>query len=193
MDAGLYNEVLRLNTALSSDTQQLLFVLRSMFNADDYHRQLLRDVEFFYAQIDAFEHSMRVGMPCHDGRAYVIRLRASAEGVSQGMRSNVPAGGVVQRWVVVNQDLQQLAGMVGVSMGSVVDLGQPVLFNSPTYSQLPYQVQRPMPPRTPRAMITAIDQAVAQVNAFTVGFNPFLPFYPQVPALQTQARSLRLC
>ena len=41
-------------------------------------------------------------------------------------------------------------------------------------------------------MVPAIDQAVAHVNAFVVGFNRFLPYYPQVPALQTQARSLRL-
>ncbi len=37
-----------------------------------------------------------------------------------------------------------------------------------------------------------IDQAVAQLNAFVVGFNQFLPYYPQVPGLQGQARRLRL-
>ena len=98
----------------------------------------------------------------------------------------------MQRWDVVNWDLQQVGELVGVSAGPTIDPGQPVLFNAPTYSQLPYQVQRPMPTRTPRSMVPAIDQAVAQVNAFVVGFNPFLPYYPQVPALQTQARSLRL-
>jgi hypothetical protein len=192
MDAGLYNEILRLNTALSGDTQQLLFVLRSMFATDDYHKQLLGDVEFFYSHVDAFEHSLRVGMPVAEARTHVLRLRSLAEGVSQGMRANIPAGGVVQRWMVVNGDLQQVGAMVGVSMESVIDPGQPVLYNAPTYNQLPYHVQRPMPTRTPRNMVPAIDQAVAQVNAFTVGFNPFLSFYPQVPALQTRARTLRL-
>ena len=98
----------------------------------------------------------------------------------------------MQRWDVVNWDLQQVGELVGVSMGPMIDPGQPVLYNAPTYNQLPYQVQRPMPTRTPRNMVPAIDQAVAHVNAFVVGLNRFLPYYPQVPALQTQARSLRL-
>ena len=76
MDAGLYNEILRTNTALSSDTQQLLYVLRSMFTTDEYYKQLLRDVEFFYSQVDAFHHSLRVGIPIVDVRTYVMRLRA---------------------------------------------------------------------------------------------------------------------
>ena len=73
MDAGLHNEILRTNTALSSDTQQLLYVLRSMFTTDEYHKQLLRDVEFFYSQVDAFHHSLRVGMPVVEVRTYVMR------------------------------------------------------------------------------------------------------------------------
>ncbi len=192
IDAGLYNEILRLNTALSSDTQQLLYVLRSMFNSDEHHKQLLRDVEFFYAEVDAFHHTVRVGTPMAEVRAYVLRLRALADGISQTMRVHIPAGGVVQRWDVVNWDVRQVGELLGVAAGPAIDPGQPVLFNAPTYSQLPYQVHRPTPTRTPRDMVPAIDQAVAQVNAFVVGYNPFLTHYPQVPVLQKQARSLRL-
>jgi len=163
-----------------------------MFNSDEFHKQLLRDVEFFYAQVDAFHHSLRVGTPMAEVRTYVLRLRALASGISQATRLNIPAGGVVQRWDVVNWDLQQVGELVGVSTGPAIDPGQPVLFNAPTYSQLPYQVHRPMATRTPRNMVPAIDQAVAQLNAFVVGFNPFIPYYPQVSTLQKQARSLRL-
>jgi capsule polysaccharide export protein KpsE/RkpR len=77
-------------------------------------------------------------------------------------------------------------------MGLVIDPGQPVLYNAPTYNQLPYAVQRPQPPQAPREMVPLLDQAVAQVNAFVVGFNPVLPYVPQVAGLQTRARSLRL-
>ncbi len=192
MDVALYNEVLRLNTALSSDAQQLLYVLRSILTMDELYKQLLRDVEFFYSLIDAFHHALSTRTTVPDVRAYVTRLKAAAVGISQTMRAAVPAGGVVQRWDVVNWDLQQIGELVGMSAGSVIDPGLPVLFNSPTYSQLPYQVHRPMPTRIPQRMVQAIDQAVAHVNAFVVGFNRFLPYYPQVPALQTQARTLRL-
>jgi hypothetical protein len=192
MDAPTYNEVLRLNTALSSDTQQLLYMLRSMVNTEESYKQLLRDVEFFYAQVDAFQHTLSAGTSMADVRNYVSRLRAIATGISQNMRMSVPAGGIVQRWNVVNFDVQQVGELVGVSTGSMIDPGQPVLYNAPTYSQLPYQVHRPMPTQTPRRMVPAIDEAVAHVNAFVVGFNRFVPYYAQVPALQTQARSLRL-
>ena len=90
MDAGLYNEILRLNTALSSDTQQLLYVLRSMFNSDEYHKQLLRDVEFFYSQVDAFEHSLRVGTPVADVRTYVLRSAVARRRHLAGMRVQHP-------------------------------------------------------------------------------------------------------
>jgi len=192
MDTGLYNEVLRLNTALSGDTQQLLYVLRSMLSAEDYHEQLLRDVEFFYSVVDGFHHSLQANTPITAARSYVIRLRGLATGISQSMRLHVPAGGIVQRWDVVNWDLQQLGELVGVSTGSTIDPGLPVLFNAPTYSQLPYQVHRPLPTRPSPDMVPAINRAVAHLNAFVVGFNRFLPYDPQVPALQTQARTLRL-
>ena len=90
MDAGLYNEILRMNTALSSDTQQLLYVLRSMFNSDEYHKLLLRDVEFFYSQVDAFHHSLRVGTPVAEVRTYVLRLRSLAGGISQTTAAERP-------------------------------------------------------------------------------------------------------
>ena len=88
--------------------------------------------------------------------------------------------------------LQQLGELVGVSTGLAIDPYQPVLYNAPTYNQFPYAVQRPQPPQTPRDMVPIIDQAVAHVNAFVVGFNRFLPYAPQVAGLQTRARSLRL-
>ena len=82
---------------MSGDTQQLLYVLRSMFNSDDYHKQLLRHVEFFYSQVDSFQHTLRVGTPVSAVRTYVLRLRSLSSGISHSMRTNIPAGGIVQR------------------------------------------------------------------------------------------------
>ena len=192
LDVRLYNDVLRAITVLSSDTQQLLYLLRSMINPDGFYLQMLRDVEFFYSQVDALEHVLRVGMPVADVRSDVLRLRALAGGITQTARQNAPLGQVVQRWNVVTQDLQQLGDLVGVSMGLAIDPSQPVLYNSPTYNQFPYAVQRPQPSQAPRNAVATIDQAVARLNAFVVGLSRYLPYAPQVAGVQKQARTLRL-
>ena len=92
----------------------------------------------------------------------------------------------------MTQDLQQLGELVGVSMGLAIDPYQPVLYNSPTYNQFPYAVQRPRPPQVPTNMVPTIDRTVANLNAFVVGLNRYLPYAPQIVGVQTRARSLRL-
>ncbi|MHB9062600.1 MAG: DUF4214 domain-containing protein [Pirellulaceae bacterium] len=192
LDARLYNDVLRANTALASDTQQLLYLLRSMINPDGFSKQLLRDVEFFYAQVDGLEHALRVGMPMGEVRSSILRMRALAGGITQTLSQNVPLGQTVGRWNTVAEDLQELGELVGVSIGLAIDPYQPVLYNAPTYNQFPYAVQRPQPPQAPRTTIPTIDQAVAHLNAFVVSLNRFVPYAPQVVGIQTRARSLRL-
>ena len=188
-----YNEILRLSTALSADAQQILYLLRSMFNLDSFHSQLLRDIEFFYSQVDAFHHSLRVSMPVMEVRSGILRLRALAGGVSQNLRQGNPAGVISQRWNNVMQDLRQMGDQVGVSAGPVIDPGQPVLYNAPTYNQLPYQILRPTPMATPIDLAPNIDEAVAHLNAFIVGFNRFLPYSARVPILQAQGAVCDCC
>ncbi len=191
-DVRWYEEVRRAHTLLSRDTEQLLYILRSMNSPDAYHSQLLRDIEFFSSQLDALDQSLRWDLPPSEVRSRVLRLRVLGAGVSELMRREAPAGQVLQRWNIVTQDLQQLSDAAGLGVSLAIDPGAPVLYNAPTYYQLPYQVQRPAPVRVPTDAVPMIDQAVAQLNAFVVGFNQFLPYYPQVPGLQGQARRLRL-
>lgn len=191
-DARWYQEVLRAHQLTARDTEQLLYVLRSMDSPDAFHGQLLRDIQYFSSQLDALDQSLRWDVPSAEVRSHVLRLRVLGAGVSEQMRREAPASQVLQRWNIVTQDLQQLSRAVGLGTGMAIDPGAPVLFNAPTYYQLPYQVQRPAPVHVPADALPLIDQTVAQLNAFVVGFNQFLPYYPQVPGLQAHARRLRL-
>lgn len=191
-DVQWYQDVLRAHQLITRDSEQLLYVLRSMDSPDAFHGQLLRDIEFFSSQLDALDQALRWNAPAAEVRARVLRLRVLGAGVSELMRQGAPAGQVLQRWNIVTQDLQQLSDVAGLGLGAAIDPGAPVLFNAPTYYQLPYQVQRPAPPRVPADALPMIDQTVAQLNAFIVGFNQFLPYYAEVPGLQGHARRLRL-
>ena len=187
-----YNAVLQANTALSSDTQQLLYMLRNAPPGDLGSQQLLRDVEYFFSQVDALDHSVGVGSSMSDVRSRVMRMRSFAGGITQTIRQVRPTTQIVGRWNMVTQELQQLGSIVGVSMDTAIDPYQPVLLDMPTYSQFPYSVQRPRPPQVPYSMVPTVDRAVGEMNAFIVGYNQYLPYEPQVASLQAQARALRM-
>ncbi len=163
-----------------------------MNGLDAHHTQLLRDIEFFSSRLDALDQSLRWDMPPSEVRSRVLRLRVLGAGISELIRREAPAGQVLQRWNLVTQSLQQLSDAAGLGGDLAIDPGAPVLYNAPTYYQLPYQVQRPAPARVPADALPMLDRAVAQLNAFVVGFNQFLPYYSQVPGLQGQARRVRL-
>lgn len=192
MSDGTYNAVLQANAALSSDTQQLLYMLRNAPPGDLGSQQLLRDVEYFYSQVDALSHSVGVGSSMSDVRSRVLRMRAFAGGITQTIRQVRPTTQIVGRWNLITQELQQLGSLVGVSMDTAVDPYQSVLLDMPTYSQFPYSVQRPRPPQMPYNMVSTVDRAVGEMNAFIVGYNQYLPYEPQVASLQAQARTLRM-
>ena len=44
----------------------------------------------------------------------------------------------------------------------------------------------------PYNMVSTVDRAVGEMNAFIVGYNQYLPYEPQVASLQAQARTLRM-
>lgn len=127
-----------------------------------------------------------------DVRSRVLRMRAFAGGITQTIRQVRPTTQIVGRWNLITQELQQLGSLVGVSMDTAVDPYQSVLLDMPTYSQFPYSVQRPRPPQMPYNMVSTVDRAVGEMNAFIVGYNQYLPYEPQVASLQAQARTLRM-
>ncbi len=190
--AQQYNDLVQIGTTLLVDTNQVIHSLNSTAGQNTPQSQLLRDVEFFHSQATAMHQSLRQGMPKKEVRHGILRLRALSQGVSRSMQQTSQIGWIAQRWDIVSRDLQQLGEVVGVGLGPTIDPGQPVLLNAPTYFQLPYQVQRPTTAQLSSQAIPITDQAMAHVDAFVVGFNRFLPYSPRVPALQAQARGLRM-
>lgn len=98
----------------------------------------------------------------------------------------------MRRWEIVLEDLREIAEQAGISPGSVIDPGQPVLINLPTYHHLPYRVHRPTAAQLTSQAIPLTDQAIAHIDAFVTGFNRFLHLSPRVPSLQSRARRLRV-
>lgn len=192
IDVNLYNRLIQSTTVLMTDVQQVTFLLRDGASANANQTALLRDLEFFAAQVQTFHQSLRLGMPQSEVRHEILRLRALSEGISQRMRVNALSVPVVERWNVVSLDMKELGQLIGISAGPTIDPGQPVLIYAPTYTQLPYQVQRPTAAQLTAQAISETDKAVAHVNALIIGFNQFLYLSPRVPGLQAQARSLQL-
>ncbi len=192
ISSQLYYSLVQVSTTLLGDTNQVVYLLRNTAGQNSTANQLLRDVEFFSAQATALHQSLREGLSRSELRHTILRLRALSQGVSRSMQETGQMGWVFQRWQIVAQDMQQLGELVGVSSGPTIDPGQPVLLNSPTYYQLPYQVQRPTAVQVSSQATALTDQAIAHVDAFVAGFNQFLHLSPRVPALQAQARAMRM-
>jgi hypothetical protein len=187
-----YDQFIRLSATLLSDTNQILQLLRSKSNLDPVANQLLRDTEFFQSQISSIEQTASVAMLKQDLRQEILRLRALSEGITRTIQRSGQVGRVAQRWALVLEDMRELGELVGVSTGATIDPGQPVMLNLPTYHRLPYQVRRPTAAELSSKAIPVTDQAIAHVDAFVTGFNRFLHLSPRVPALQAQARQLRV-
>ena len=189
----LYNEYVQLSNALLSDTNQVIYSLRSSAGLVDANTsELLRDIEFFQSQATSLHQSVNVGMSKQDLRHEILRLHRLSQGITRLIQQAGKVGRVAQRWEIVLADMQQIGQLMGIAAGPTIDPGQPVLINLPTYHQLPYQVQRPTAAQLSSRAIPLTDQAIAHVDAFVAGFNRFLHLSPRVPALQSQARRLRV-
>lgn len=190
--AELYNSYVPLSRALLGDAKQVIDMLEYSAAENLNDSQLLREVQFFRSQANSVQQSLRSGMLEDDLRHEILRLRALSLGITQLMQESGQVGLVVQRWEIVLDDLKQMGELVGVSSGSAIDPGQPLLINSPTYHHMPYQVQRPTREELSNRALPKVDQAIAHIDAFVAGFNRFLHLSPRVPALQSRARRLRV-
>lgn len=185
------NQLITTSVALLRDTQQVIFSVRSITNRTESDNQLLRDLEFFSSQVDAFQHTLYGGGTMQSLRSLFVQLRTRADGVSRSLRFGNPAGYIVQDWRRVAQDLGELGRLLGVSQGAMIDPGYPVLFNSPTFYHLPYQLQYATSSTAGAETRALIDRTIAQIDAFTAGFTPLLPYLIQAPEIQAAALDLR--
>ncbi len=187
-----YNEYLQLSTVLINATTQVIASLRTSATLDANSTQLLRDIEFFQSQATSSRQSTRIGMLMRDLRQEFLRLRALAQGITNGMQRTGQVGLVAQQWQSVIQDMMRIGQLVGITCDTPINPGLPVSINRPTYCQLPYPVQPPTTAQLAGQAIPHTDRAIANIDAFVMGFNRFLALSPLVPSLQAQARSLRV-
>ncbi len=192
VSAVTYNEYLRLSTALTSDITQIVGSFRTSATLDADSMQLLHDIEFLQTQVTASQQSIRIGMLTSDLRQTVQRLRALAQGITAGMQRTGQVGLVAQQWQNAVQNMMRMGQLVGMTCSTPINPGCAVAINRPTYCQLPYPVQAPTTVQLAAQAIPHTDRAIANVDAFVMGFNRFLSLSPLVPSLQAQARSLRV-
>ncbi|MFW6114428.1 MAG: DUF4214 domain-containing protein [bacterium] len=192
VDTELYNNSAQLSQALLSDTKQIIDLIRNSSAGETASSQLLKEVEFFQSHANSVQQSLSAGMTEEDLRHEVLRLQAISRGITRLLRQMGQVGLVAHRWEIVMDDLRQMGELVGISSGSSIDPGQPVLINLPTYHHMPYQVQRPSFEELSNQARPRVDQAISRIDAFVTGFNRFLHLSPRVPALQSRARGLRM-
>lgn len=184
-------QILTTTTALLGGIQQTLYAIRSVTIHNSYYDGLLRDTEFFDSQVVAFQNLVRQGGSLLQMRSSYAQLRSLASGISNSVRYGNPAGNIAYSWNATVQQLQKLGRLLDMSGGPSIDPGYPVLFNSPTFHHLPYELQ---PIVTSSASVTAtrlIDEAIGQIDAFIAGFTPLATYSPRIPALQAKATALR--
>jgi len=141
--------------------------------------------------VDTFQLTLNGGGSIPTLRTLYGQLRTGADSVSRQLRFGSPAGNIVQEWRQVSQDLQQIARLLGVSQGAMIDPNAPVLFNSPTFHHLPYQLQYSTSSPSGAKSRALIDSTIAEIDAFSAGFTPLLPYLSGGPQLQAAARDLR--
>ncbi|MFO7905104.1 MAG: DUF4214 domain-containing protein [Pirellulaceae bacterium] len=192
VDTDLYKSYVQLSRALLSDTKQVIDLIRNSSARNTGNNELLKEIEFFQSRANSVRESPSAGMTEEDLRHEVRRLRAASRGITRLLQRTGQVGLIARRWEIVLDDLKEMGELVGISSGSAIDPGQPVLINLPTYHHMPYQVQRPSLEELSDEARPRIDQAIARIDAFVTGFNRFLHLSPRVPALQSQARRLRM-
>lgn len=190
--SDVYDSYVVLSRALLSDTKQAIDLIRNASARNSGSGQLLKEIEYFQSRAKSVQRSLSEGMTEEDLRHEVQRLQATSRGIVGLLQRTGQVGLIAHRWEIVLDDLERMGELVGISPGSVIDPGQPVLINLPTYHHMPYQVQRPSLEELSKEAKPRIDQAIARIDAFVIGFNRFLHLSPRVPALQSQARRLRM-
>ncbi len=188
---NLQAQLLTTTTALLGGIQQTSYAIRTVGIHNAYYDGLARDVGFFDSQVIAFQNLVRQNGSLLQMKSSFSRLRSLASGISNSVRYGNPAGSVSFSWNATVQQLQRLGRLLNMSGGPSIDPGCPVLFNSPTFHHLPYELQPIVASSASVNATRVIDEAIGQVDAFIAGFTPLVAYSPQIPSLQASARSLR--
>ena len=191
IDPGTANRLNTLAFALSRSSQGFAMTVQRAAIGDPNLIPLLRDANYFSAQVDGFRPNVNIGAPLQDLQASFASLRDLANGLAYQMRRADEPIYVTNAAAAALNDLHALGDELGVAIGPGLDLSAPVLVNPPTFGPPNWNWNAGANFTPPPASVAAADGAIARVDAFLAGFQPYLLYSPSAPQLLAQARSLR--
>jgi hypothetical protein len=176
-----YSGFSRMIADLAWDSQQMIYLLRGVFDRDYYHEQLMRSAESFAADVDLFRARLRIGYALVNVRSDALSLRQQANNFSAQLQRGEPDGRVVQQWSQTVATLNLLLDAAAIREADRVRPGK----TSPQGGGVPVTLT------ASPALLDAVDRSIAQCDALAVGFAPFVFYSPNVPQLQAEVRNLR--
>jgi hypothetical protein len=156
---GLMRAVQSLNQLLTSQAYQSYS-----------YTVVLRDLDTFAAQVEAFQHSANQSAARDRLHAELAILRQSAARIAPQLRGERQPYFVRLYWQSIESSLEQMRVTLGAPDDAATVLRPTALHEN---------------------LLPLLDHAVAQIDVFLAGTNHYVVSIPDVPAVQTSCRSIR--
>ncbi|QDU31732.1 hypothetical protein ETAA8_68920 [Anatilimnocola aggregata] len=171
--------------SISRGTQSIIQMYQSRGNQDYTYNTTLRDLDTFAGQLDNFRLSVQRSSSGQRLQWELQQLQQQAARITPQLMQGQPPVFTRLYWQSVESGLLQLsdtlARSTGIPSGTVPGGNFPG--GTPTN---PGPIYRPN-----QDLLLAIDQAMAQSDAFLAGLTPFVFGIPEVPRLQRDVRTLK--
>lgn len=164
--------------SISRGTQSIIQLYQTRGNMDYTYNTTLRDLDTFAGQLDNFRLSVQRTSSPQRLQWEFQQLNDQAARIRPQLLQGTPPTFTRLYWQSVESGLLQLSDTLARSTGGIG--------SNPTGPINPGPVYRPN-----QELLIAIDQAMAQSDAFLAGLTPFVFGIPEVPRLQRDIRTLK--
>ena len=170
--------------SISRGIQSIIQLYQSRGNLDYTYNTTLRDLDTFAGQLDNFRVSVQRGSSGQRLQWEFHSLQDQSARIRPQILQGQPPTFTRLYWQSVESGLAQLSDTLARSTGTAGTIpGTPTIPGNPG----------PIGPvyRPNQDLLLAIDQAMAQSDAFLAGLTPFVFGIPEVPRLQRDVRTLK--
>lgn len=170
--------------SISRGIQSIIQLYQSRGNLDYTYNTTLRDLDTFAGQLDNFRVSVQRGSSGQRLQWEFQSLQDQSARIRPQILQGQPPTFTRLYWQSVESGLAQLSDTLARSTGTAGTIpGTPTIPGNPG----------PIGPvyRPNQDLLLAIDQAMAQSDAFLAGLTPFVFGIPEVPRLQRDVRTLK--
>lgn len=169
--------------SISRGTQSIIQLYQTRGSYDYTYNTTLRDLDTFAGQLDNFRLSVQRTSSPQRLQWEFQQLNDQAARIRPQLLQGQPPTFTRLYWQSVESGLLQLNDTLARSSGGI---GSPTNPGPIGPGQNPSPIYRPN-----QELLVAIDQAMAQSDAFLAGLQPFVFGIPEVPRLQRDIRTLK--